>query len=64
MTMVTIKLRWNNMEPFVMYRVYHGMRLWLEERNIKYQFEFLHSSYYPSAIIIEEQSAAAFKLIF
>lgn len=66
MRTVTIPLDWSNMESHVMYRVYLGMRLWLEERGVEHTFGFNinGSSYYPSSVSMDEISAVSFRLIF
>lgn len=61
---VYTELNWKDLDYPICYRVYKGMRMWLEERDIEYRFEYSNGAYMPVGVIMDAESTIAFKLIF
>jgi len=58
-------LNWEGLDFSISYQVYKGMRMWLEERDIEYRFEYNNNgAYMPVGVIMDAESTIAFKLIF
>lgn len=57
-------LNWEGLDFSISYQVYKGMRMWLEERDIEYRFEYNNGAYMPVGVIMDAESTIAFKLIF